>query len=96
MSADNTKLRAQQDRGAEAKRIIDSPLVTEFFTKMKDAVRREWENSDAADKDEREHQWRLFQAIGLLEDCFKQTISTGDGALKELIRRRDQQAKQKG
>jgi hypothetical protein len=84
MAEDNTKLRGQADRGAEAARIYNTPLVKEFFTKAKDAVRREWEASDAADGKAREHQWRLFKAIDAIEECFTVTISTGKFAEKEL------------
>jgi hypothetical protein len=87
MSDVNTdKLRDQADRGAEAARVYGSPLVKEFFDKAKNAVRREWENSDAADGKAREHQWRLYKALEAIEECFTVTIATGRVAEKELKR----------
>lgn len=85
MSEDKTKLRAQIARGDEAARAYGSPLVKEFFTKTKEHVRREWENSHPGDGPAREHQWRLFQALAVLEECFTTTIQSGKFAEQTLV-----------
>lgn len=91
-----TLKRTQAARGADAKKIYGHPLVKEFFAKIKSHVRGEWERSAAGDKDAREHQWRIFQAVELVEACFVQTIKTGEFAQKELIeheRRKEKERK---
>lgn len=80
------KLRAQADRGADAARVYGSPVVKEFFDKIKERLRQEWERSPPGASAEREHQWRLHQAVTLLEDCFKATIANGGAAHKELTK----------
>lgn len=84
--ADETKLREQIDRGAEATRVYGSPVVKEFFTAIKERLRTEFELSAPNAREEREHQWRLHQAVQLLEACFITTMSGGKVAQKELTR----------
>lgn len=87
------KKQEQMARGDEARRVLESPLVKEFFPKIKEHVRAAWENSAPDDMGEREHQWRLFQAVGLVEACFTETIRTGDFARKELLKQQKEKEK---
>lgn len=78
------KQRAQAARAEAARRILEDPLVKDFFAKCKSTVRAEWENTVAGEGAAREHHWHLHQAIGLLEECFTQTIRSGEFAAKQL------------
>lgn len=76
--------RTQAARGGAAKQIYGNPLVKEFFAKIRTHLRKEWENSRADQTEQREHNWRLYQAVDMVEACFTQTIKTGEFAAKEL------------
>lgn len=86
MNAPDKMTSAKQDeqiaRAAEAKRVLESPLVKEFLDKTKAHIRKEWETTQANEPEAREHQWRLYQVVQLFEDSFKAMIATGDFALK--------------
>lgn len=78
------KLRGQVARGDDVQRVYGSPVVKELFAKIKNELRREWENTKPDAAAEREHQWRLHQVVQMFEETFTATIRQGSVANKEL------------
>lgn len=77
-------LEDEANRGANAKRILDDPLVIEALTSMKQRVRDEFFSAALTDGAARERAWLMGQLVQRFEDCFRGMISTGDFAARRI------------
>lgn len=70
-------LNEEMQRGAEARQIIENPLVVECMTKLKEAVIGQWSACSARDTEAREWLWQHYQAILKFEEFFTEVLNTG-------------------
>lgn len=84
--ADKAKLADQQTRGEEARRLLDSPAVTEVFKQMEDEVMSAFKRSGVGDQDVREDAHKMFVLLERFKGCLKRFVAEGDLAAKELLR----------
>jgi len=78
--------REQVARGEEAARVLNSPLLKEFFADMRSDCVRNWEHSAIDDVATREDAWKMHKAVSLLEQKLKTAIANGEHARKELLK----------
>lgn len=75
-------------RGDSAHRLLNDPLLSEALKGIKDEIYAKWAATSPADKDGREHYWRLHEAASTFERCLLSYIASGEAALKQLEAKR--------
>jgi len=55
------KFRTQKQRGDEAKRLIDHPLIQEAFTAVEKSIEDGWKKTDGQDAEARENAYKLYR-----------------------------------
>jgi hypothetical protein len=64
-------------RGAEADRLINHPLINEFFTKAREGIVDSMESSPLGDDKTHNRLVIALQVLGQIEKSFKDVIATG-------------------
>lgn len=77
-------LYVEQARGSQAQDLLNHELIQEFLTKIRENLKKEFEQSKAQDKEGREEVWRLLKVVNEFERHFLTIIETGKLAEKQL------------
>lgn len=83
---DESKLRAQQNRGLQAKRLMENPFITEAFAALEKTILDAWKESPADDDKGRYNAYLMYRLFKNLRHQFEYAITTGEVAKKELLR----------
>lgn len=83
------KLLKDRARGDNAKRILEDPLVIEFFDKVENAIEDGWKNTIASDKEARNNAYLMHRLFGNFKGAFEMSVRNGEFAKKELLRIND-------
>ena len=87
---DEQKLRQEAWRGEQAKMILNSELVVDYFEKKRKVIMHNLETSRWDGKEEQYDLIRMLKLLGDFEKDFKREIKGGEKAnslLKEIISR---------
>lgn len=76
-------------RAAEAKRILESPLIKEAFEGLRKNYTTTWENSPARDTEGREAVWLALKVLKGVETQLNTIIKTGELASISLEKLRE-------
>lgn len=90
MPEDEGKLRQEMQRGEEAKRILEHPMVSQAFADLEAHLTKEWAQSEAKDAKGREQTWQCLKALSQFRKWFENHVQTGKMAstrFEELKRR---------
>lgn len=79
----------QMARGEEAERILNHPLVKEFFDKAEEAVVQTWRESDIHDEAGQRMCKLLLRAQQNLRDQFETCIRNGKISARQLMQAND-------
>lgn len=74
----------EEERGEEARRILEHPLVIEAFAVLKDAYVTGWTATGARAVDDREAIWRHMQTLEKVQGHLKTVLETGRLARAQL------------
>lgn len=83
------KLQEQQYRGDEAKRLLEHPLIKEFFDLAEKAVIQTWIESEVGDEQGQRMCKLALRAQQNLRQQFERCIANGAIAANELMQKRD-------
>ncbi len=72
------------DRGAEAKRILESPLFMEAYTAAEAEIYRTWKGSGPNDHEIRHNAYYTQKALERVQGFFKQCVAKGDKARLDI------------
>lgn len=76
--------------GRDAQYLLDHPIYIETMSKIRSAIRDEWERSPARDTDGREKLWLMLKLIDRIDGQIKSVATTGElaGRMLEEEKRR--------
>ncbi len=74
-------------RGRQAKRLLEDPILEEAFGRAEDAFIQMWANSKPKDVNLREQAYANIQALAEVQRMLRTLVSSGDVRLAELKRR---------
>ena len=80
----------QQDRGQEAQRLIESPLLQEALAAIESEVIGQWEQCPARDKEGKEALWQLYKTSKKFRALLEGYVQTGKLAAENLKRYEEQ------
>lgn len=72
------------ERGDRAKRLLDSELMQEAFTKLEAAYADAWARTKPEDREAREHQYRLMLALRQVRGHIETVAANGSLARAQL------------
>ena len=84
MEKSEQDLEARVARSADAKRLRDSSLLTEFISNLREATIKNLSSSHWKDVDEREELYKMLKVIDAFEREFKRAIDDGKIAVSLL------------
>jgi hypothetical protein len=82
MSDDN--LRGDAERGAQAERLVNDPLLSAAFADLKKTYIEAWECSKVRDSESRERLWQAVQIVGLVQSQLASWLADGRVAKTEI------------
>ena len=85
---EDLKRREEVQRGDEARRLLEEPLLVEAFAMLRQRYIAEWESSPARDTEGREKLWLMNRLISSVENQLKQLLETGKLASIQLEQKR--------
>lgn len=88
-SEQKQKWRAQADRGVEAERILNHPMVKEALEEMESNIVERWKNTGAEEDRQRYNAYLMYRLLNNFRDQFEQKIKTGKMAEKKLTQIKD-------
>lgn len=65
------------ERGEAARRLMEDPVMTEAFAKIKEVYTREWQGSAFADREDRERAYLMIAAVNRLQNQLTEVINNG-------------------
>lgn len=77
----------QLARAANARSLLENPLLAEIFQTMKNEVIEKWQNSSAQDDKGREKLWLTHKLIQQVEGTLYLTVEQGKVAQQTLLQR---------
>ena len=80
-------------RADEARRILETPIVTETLDLMEREIMEAWIACPARDSEGRDWLWRQIVVTRKFRDCLKGTMESGKIAAESLRRQQDSLAK---
>jgi len=87
---DEQKLRDEMWRGEQAKMILNSPLIVDYFTNKRSVIMHNLETSRWDGKEEQYDLIRMLKLLGDFEKDFKREIKGGEKAsslFNEIMKR---------
>lgn len=79
------------ERGEQAKRLLENPLLNEALDKIEASLIDSWRSSGEKDHERREDAWRSYQLLGRLRGELQYLVATGKAARqKELLKAKPQ------
>jgi ribosomal protein S15P/S13E len=85
---DDLVRRLEVQRGNDAMRILEEPLLVEAFNVIKQRYMDEWEKSPARDIEGREKLWLMLKQLENVRNHLKTAMETGKLASKYLEQKR--------
>lgn len=70
-------------RGTRAEQLLENDLLNEAFTKIRENLHQQFEQSSANDAEGREEAWKMLKVISEVERHLKSVVHTGKIAKKE-------------
>ena len=77
-------LELEQRRGAQARRLLEEPLLVEAFAAVEDSLRRQWEASDDGEAGLRERLWLMLKLLRRVRALLIEVMETGHLAEAQL------------
>jgi hypothetical protein len=78
------ELEKEQQRGQQAKRILEDPIFVEAIQKVSQELDQEWINSPIRDTEGREKIYMMKKMLGILHVQIKSVMDTGKLASKQV------------
>ena len=78
------ELEKEQQRGQQAKRILEDPIFVEAIQKVSQELDQEWINSPIRDTEGREKIYMMKKMLGILHVQIKSVMDTGKLASKQI------------
>ena len=77
----------QLARAANARSLLENPLLAEAFQTIKDEVIEQWQKAPAHDVQGREKLWLTLKLLDKLQGTLRQTVEQGKVAQQTLLQR---------
>ena len=77
-------LEKEQQRGQQAKRILEDPIFVEALQKVSQELDQEWINSPIRDTEGREKIYMMKKMLGILHVQLQSVMETGKLATKQI------------
>lgn len=77
-------LEKEQQRGQQAKRILEDPIFVEALQKVSQELDQEWINSPIRDTEGREKIYMMRKMLGVLHVQLQSVMETGKLATKQI------------
>ena len=71
-------------KGEDADRVLADPVLNEALKAIKDELYAKWATTAPADKEGREHYWRLHEAALMFERVLVGYVQSGNAALSQM------------
>ena len=84
MTDDNTKLRREVQRGADAQALLDNPLLTEALEAFEKEITDQWKKSPLRDVEGREKLRLMLEASAKFSAYIKAAADTGKLAVEQI------------
>lgn len=81
---DHVALARASERGAEAARLMEHPLIVEAFERIEAAYMRAWRGSALEELDKREQAWTAVLLLADVKNFLHATMRDGEGATERL------------
>ncbi len=81
---DEYAVRSDAERGAQAERLLNEPLLGEAFASLEAEFLNAWKATGARDTEARERLWQAFQIVGKVKTHLSTVAQRGTLARKEL------------
>ena len=81
---DNHKRIKERERGHQATLVLDNPIYQEAWASVEHQLKAGWENSSAAQSEERERIWQALQMLRKVRSYLDGVIKTGELATIQL------------
>jgi len=78
------ELEKEQQRGQQAKRILEDPIFVEALQKVSQELDQEWINSPIRDTEGREKIYMMRKMLGVLHVQLQSVMETGKLASKQI------------
>jgi len=78
------ELEKEQQRGQQAKRILEDPIYIEALQKVSQELDQEWINSPIRDTEGREKIYMMRKMLGVLHVQLQSVMETGKLATKQI------------
>lgn len=75
-------------RGEDAARVLNEPVLKDALTAIKTEIYEKWCATDPANKEGREHYWRLHEAARMFELVLTGYVESGKASLKQMEHKR--------
>ncbi len=85
--SDEGMLELQAQRGEQAAKLLEHPLLVEAFDLIEQDIQSKWTNSPARDVDGRESLWTQLRLLHRLRAEIQQVAETGKVARATLLQR---------
>lgn len=82
---DQSKLRKQQERGNQARELLENPILDEAFAKIEKYLRDSWEISKGGETERREDIWRSLKLLEGIKQEIKLIAANGKEAQRKLL-----------
>lgn len=77
-------LELEQRRGAQARRLLEEPLLVEAFATVETGLRQQWEASDDGEAGLRERLWLMLKLLRRVRALLIEVMETGHLAEAQL------------
>lgn len=81
--------RRQADRGVEAEKLLNNPLLNETLDAMESTITESWKKSHSEEHEVRHNNYLMIRLLGNLRHSLRTTMQTGKAAEKELMRMKE-------
>lgn len=85
--SDEGRLEEQAQRGEQAAKLLEHPLLVEAFSVIEQDIRDKWTNSPARDVDGRERLWTQLRLLQRVRGEIQSVAETGKVARVTLLQR---------
>lgn len=85
MSDREQRLRNQQQKGREAKEILDTPIVQQAFEDIEKRITEAWKDASAKDEELVKRCKYTMDAYKSVREYFQEYVIKGENAKKELL-----------
>lgn len=78
------KLREEKERGVQAKRLLDDPLLEEAFKTVKDSIHATFDNIENPSHDDLMRLYMMNKSLEKVKSVLERHVRTGEMAVKTL------------